>query len=88
MMRMLPVLCVALVLAACGTDDGVEGESSLPAAATTPATSPADTADTMTAERRQRAVSESGLPGARGIGGALDAQDAAERRNAAHDSMQ
>jgi hypothetical protein len=86
MMRMRAgFMVLALALAACGTDDGVEGESTLPADAV------ADTADTLSAaqqtERRQRAVSESGLPGARGIGGALDAAAAADARNAAHDTM-
>ena len=85
MRRRMGVIVLALALAACGTDDGVDGESTLPADAV------ADTVDTLSAaqqrEQRQRAVSESGLPGARGIGGALDAAAAADAHNAAHDSL-
>ena len=85
-LRILAMVVVALALGACGTDDGVEGESTLPAGAVA-----ADTAHTLSEaerrEQRQRAVSESRLPGAGGIGSALDARDAANERNAAHDTM-
>ena len=85
MMRLRLGVVMLALLAGCGTDDGVEGESGLPADAV------ADTTDSLTAaeqrEQRQRAVSESALPGAGGIGRALDAADAADARNAAHDSL-
>ena len=73
------LMALALGLAACGTDDGVDGESTLPA-------------DTLTAEqqraRRDSAVAESRLPGAEGVGRAMDARTMANERNAAHDSLQ
>lgn len=65
--------------AGCGTDDGVDGESTLPAT------------DSLTAEqqraRRDSAVAGSNLPGAAGVGRAMDARDAANARNAEHDTL-
>lgn len=43
-------------------------------------------ADSITQRQRDSIVSESGLPGARGVRGALDASDAAADRAAAVDS--
>jgi len=74
-------LCAGPVTA-CGTDDGVEGESHLPGDAG---------GDTLTAEqqraRRDSAVAESRLPGAEGVGRALEASDAARERAQATDSL-
>jgi hypothetical protein len=76
------VLLLSLALIACGTDDGVEGESSLPADAA---------ADSLTPQqqraRRDSAVARSGLPGAEGVGRALDASEAARARAQATDTM-
>ena len=83
MRRRMGVMVLALALAACGTDDGVEGESALPADAV---------ADSLTPEqqraRRDSAVAGSQLPGAGGVGRAMDAREAANARNAALDSIQ
>jgi len=79
------VLVLVMTLAACGTDDGVEGESALPAGAVR-------TADSLSAEqqraRRDSAVAGSRLPGAAGVGRAMDASEAARARNESMDSIQ
>ena len=80
--RWLPVLTLALAIAACGTDDGVEGESTLPADAVADSLSPA-----QERARRDSAVARSGLPGAEGVSRALDASDAARARAEASDSL-
>lgn len=71
------VACVAL--AACGTDDGVEGETTLPAADSAPRT--------PTRGQRDSAVAASRLPGAGAVGRALEASEAAARHNEALDTM-
>ena len=71
-------LAMIASLAACGTDDGVEGETTLPAADSAP-TPP-------TRGQRDSAVAASRLPGAGAVGRALDASEAAGRHNAALDS--
>ena len=85
MMRMRTgfLLLLTLTLGGCGTDDGVEGESALPADAVR---------DTVSAARerarRDSAVARSGLPGAGGVGRAMDASEAARERAEATDTMQ
>lgn len=70
------VACVAL--AACGTDDGVEGETTLPAA---------DSVQTpRTRAQRDSAIAASKLPGSGAVGRALESAEAAGRHNAALDS--
>ena len=80
MTRSMLVLVGLLALAGCGTDDGVDGESTLPVT------------DSLSAQqqraRRDSAVAGSGLPGAEGVGRALDAAEAANARNEAHDTIQ
>lgn len=44
-------------------------------------------ADSLTRRQKDSAVAESGLPGARGVEGAMDASDAARERAARLDSL-
>lgn len=48
---------------------------------------PANDRDTMTQSQRDSVTSTLPIPGARGVGGALDAADAATRRAEQHDSL-
>ncbi|HUF12638.1 MAG TPA: hypothetical protein VMN78_06045 [Longimicrobiales bacterium] len=67
-------------LAACGTDDGVEGETTLPAADSAPAPTP-------TRGQRDSAVAASKLPGAGAVRRALETSETASRRAEAMDSV-
>ncbi|MGH7483082.1 MAG: hypothetical protein ACRELV_13080 [Longimicrobiales bacterium] len=48
---------------------------------------PAEETEPLTQEQRDSAIAESGLPGAGGVRGALDAVEASEDRAEAHDTM-
>lgn len=77
----LVVLALAACLAttACGTDDDVEGETTLPETDTAP-TAPSRA-------RRDSAVANSRLPGAGGVRATMEASEAAARRTEASDTM-
>jgi len=49
---------------------------------------PANDRDTMTQRQRDSVLSQSGLPGAQGVGRALSASDSVRARNARLDSIQ
>lgn len=74
----MTALLVLLALPGCGTEE----EAATPAAAAV---------DSLTPEqqraRRDSAIAGSRLPGAGGVGRALDARDAANARSAEHDTL-
>lgn len=72
-MRRPAVLLLALALAGC-PGPGPEDRSG-------------NEADTLTREQRDSVTATLPIPGARGVGGALDAADAASARAARHDSL-
>jgi hypothetical protein len=71
MMRSLMVTAALLGVWACG-----QGESSA-----------ANDADTLTRRQRDSIIATMPIPGSRGVGRALDAQDASRERAAALDSI-
>ena len=83
MRRIAAILISCATLAACDADGTVE-EDTPPAAGVAPA-------DSLTAEqqraRRDSAVAGSQLPGAAGVGRAMEAADAARARAEATDTM-
>ena len=78
--RLVMALVALVTLPACGTDDGVEGETTLPL------DSPAVTAPSTRAQR-DSAIAGSRLPGAGGVRGAMEASESARRRAEATDTM-
>jgi hypothetical protein len=66
------VLAVVVLLAACGGTAG-SGQANRP--------------DTLTRRQRDSAIGASGLPGAQGVRGAIQAQDSARAQNARLDSI-
>jgi|RifCSP16_2_1023846.scaffolds.fasta_scaffold193899_2 hypothetical protein len=70
-MRLSYVLLV-VVLAGCGGASG-DGQANRP--------------DTLTRRQRDSAIGASGLPGAQGVRGAIEAQDSAAARNRRLDSI-
>jgi hypothetical protein len=71
MWKILAVSALTLVVAACGQSDG-DTQSA---------------ADTLTRRQRDSIISTMPLPGARGVGRALDVQDATRARAATLDSL-
>ena len=71
-------LAACVGLGACGTDDGVDGATTLPAADSTPST---------TRAQRDSAIAGSRLPGAQGVRGAMDASETARVRAEATDTL-
>jgi hypothetical protein len=69
--RALALAVAALVMSACGPSDG-DGQVA---------------ADTLTRRQRDSIISTMPIPGARGVGRALDAQDATRARANALDSF-
>jgi hypothetical protein len=57
------------------------------AAACSGSDAPANDRDTMTQRQRDSVLAQSGLPGARGVGQALNAADSVRARNAQLDSI-
>jgi hypothetical protein len=66
------VIVLAVVLSLAACSGGEGGES---------------TADTLTRRQRDSIIGESGLPGAQGVRGALQASDSAAARRAREDSL-
>lgn len=71
MRKILAVSALTLVVGACGQSEG-DTQSA---------------ADTLTRRQRDSIISTMPLPGARGVGRALDAQDATRARAATLDSL-
>lgn len=71
-------LLVAVLLGSLALSGCPEGNADAPAQ---------NDRDTMTQRQRDSVTATLPLPGARGVGGALDAVDAANARAARHDSM-
>ena len=79
---MRPCLCGLLLLGLLAAPGCTPGEDEAPSAEAM------DTSDVRrTRARRDSAVAESGLPGAQGVGRALDASEAARRRAEATDTL-
>lgn len=70
----IPLATVALLGAATGCSTGETDDDAMPA-------------DTLTQQQRDSILGESNLPGAGGVGGALDASGDAADRAARHDSL-
>lgn len=73
MRRPLPALALALLAAGCGGDD--DARTSVDR-------------DTLTRDQKDSITAESGVPGASGVGRALEARDRANERTQVHDTLQ